>query len=95
MALKLTSLLGLLVFLLFAWLLSLERKRFPWQTVFWGLGLQFLFALFILKTRIGLRLFEGAHQVVTSLNASDRFGCLKCGLAPTAWMPFVWGRPMD
>lgn len=68
--LRLISLLGIVVFLLLAWLLSNNRRRFPWRTVLWGLGLQFFFALFILKTPIGTRLFSGAQTAVGQLNAS-------------------------
>lgn len=59
------SLAGLVVFLLLAWGLSSDRKRFPWRVVLWAIALQFLIGLFILKTRPGLALFEGFQQVVT------------------------------
>ena len=52
-----------------AWLLSRDRKHFPWRTVLWGMGLQFVFALFILKTPVGLRVFQGAQVVMDQLNA--------------------------
>src|SRR5262245_51569941 len=45
MALKLVSLLGVVVLVGVAWLCSLDRKKFPWRAVGWGLGLQFLFAV--------------------------------------------------
>ena len=62
MALKLTSLLGLIVLLGIAWFLSENRKRIPWKTVFWGLGLQFGFAFLILKTSFGKGIFEVAQR---------------------------------
>ena len=68
--LRLVSLLGIVSFLLLAWLLSNNRRLFPWRTVLWGLALQFLFALFILKTPIGLRLFSGAQTAIDQLNQS-------------------------
>lgn len=68
MLLRLTSLLGLCTFLGIAWALSQDRRRFPWRTVGWGLGLQFATALFILKTPIGEGLFAGAQRVVDQLN---------------------------
>ena len=52
-----------------AWLLSGKRKLFPWRTVIWGMILQFAFAIFILKTPIGLRLFQGAQVLMDQLNA--------------------------
>src|SRR3954469_14427961 len=69
MALRLVSVLGLVAMLLCAWLLSNNRKRFPWRTVIWGMALQFIFAIFILRTPIGLRLFQGAQVVMDQLNA--------------------------
>jgi CNT family concentrative nucleoside transporter len=68
--LRLVSLLGIVSFLLLAWLLSNNRRLFPWRTVLWGLALQFIFALFILDTPIGLRLFSGAQTAVDQLNQS-------------------------
>ena len=75
MHLKLVSLVGLCAFILFAWLMSTNRKRFPWRTVVWGLGLQFLFALLILKTAPGRKVFEFANAAVVRL-----IGCANEGL---------------
>lgn len=41
-------LLGIFSFLTFAWLISENRKFFPWKTVAWGIGLQLVFAVLIL-----------------------------------------------
>ena len=68
MQLKLVSLLGLVVMIALAWGLSLNRKKFPWRTVLWGLALQFAFALFILHTKLGQRVFSFAQQAVGKLN---------------------------
>lgn len=65
--LNLISLLGWPAMLLFAWLISYDRKRFPWRTVLWGLGLQFTLALLILKTPWGGRVFELAGKVIQKL----------------------------
>jgi hypothetical protein len=54
MQLKLISLLGLVAFVAVAWALSYNRKLFPWRTVFWGIALQFIFAVLILKTAWGM-----------------------------------------
>src|SRR5687767_1233491 len=50
-----------------AWACSSHRKKFPWRTVGWGLGLQFIFAVIILKTGPGRRTFEIANSVVNRL----------------------------
>jgi CNT family concentrative nucleoside transporter len=65
---RLVSLLGLFVLIAFAWMLSNNRRRFPWRTVLWGVGLQFVFALFILKTPVGAQLFSGAQGAADQLN---------------------------
>ena len=67
MELKLVSLLGWVVMIFIAWLISLNRKDFPRRTVAWGIGLQFLLALLILKTPWGAALFEFAGKVVQKL----------------------------
>lgn len=43
------SLVGLVVLLGLAWAMSYHRRRIPVRTVIWGLGLQFVFALIILR----------------------------------------------
>jgi len=43
------SVIGLVALLGLAWAMSYHRSRFPVRTVIWGLGLQFVFALIILK----------------------------------------------
>lgn len=51
-----------------AWICSTNRKLFPWRTVLWGLALQFIFAVLILKTTFGAMLFEFAQRAVDKLN---------------------------
>jgi len=51
--------LGLLVFPGLAWLLSEDRRRFPWRTVVAGLGLQVLLGWLILRTEAGRSFFGG------------------------------------
>src|SRR2546423_8103036 len=67
MQLKLVSLLGMVVFIAMAWGCSSHRKLFPWRTVLWGIGLQFVFAVLILKTRIGEKVFDLAGRAVNRL----------------------------
>jgi len=64
---NLTSLLGILVLILIAWLMSNDRRRFPWRTVAWGLGLQLVFALLLLRTAAGRTVFDGARIVVARI----------------------------
>jgi len=67
MHLKLISLFGLFAMIGLAWACSLNRKRFPWRTVWTGLALQVVFALAVLKTEAGSRSFEFANAAVTRL----------------------------
>jgi CNT family concentrative nucleoside transporter len=61
------SLLGILVLMGIAWLLSSNKRKFPWRVAVGGVGLQLLFALFILKTRIGMFVFDNARQAIVKL----------------------------
>ena len=67
MAYRLISLFGLLVFIGIAALFSKDRKRINWRTVGSGVGLQFLFAIIILKTTPGQWFFSTARKVITRL----------------------------
>ena len=64
---RLVSFLGIGALILIAWGLSSHKGRFPWRVVGWGLGLQLLFALFILKTTAGLLLFSAINDAVVVL----------------------------
>jgi CNT family concentrative nucleoside transporter len=58
-----------------AWMLSNNRKLFPWRTVLWGLALQFIFAVLILKTAPGHALFDYTGRAVTKLIQFSNEGC--------------------
>ena len=69
---RLVALLGLGFFVGFAYSISVNRGAIRWRPVIWGLTLQFLFALLILRTAMGLRLFQWLGGVVTAfLDFSD------------------------
>lgn len=69
---RLVALLGLGVFVGFAYLTSVNRRAIRWRPVMWGLALQFALGVFILKTTPGLVLFEWLGSVVSNfLNFSD------------------------
>ncbi|MEQ9074291.1 MAG: nucleoside transporter C-terminal domain-containing protein [Sandaracinaceae bacterium] len=65
--LRALSFLGLLVMVGLAWALSVRRDRFPWRIALWGVGLQLLFGVFVLKTSVGLALFGFLNEVVARL----------------------------
>ncbi len=64
---RLRGLLGLGVLALCAWALSSNRKRIPWRVVIWGLVLQFVFALIILRTPAGQAVFDVANDAVLAV----------------------------
>ena len=66
---RVVSFLGLFVLVFLAWLMSSDRRRFPWRIAGWGLGLQLLFALFVLETAAGRMLFAFLNDVVVGLLA--------------------------
>ena len=64
---KLISLLGLFVFIAIAYALSEKRSVIKWRLVAWGVGLQFVFAVLILKTAPGRLVFDAAKTVMTKI----------------------------
>jgi len=58
---------GLALILALAYCLSSARRAIDYRTVGWGLGLQFLFALIVLKTAIGRQVFQSLGGVITKL----------------------------
>ena len=75
MELKFISLLGWITMIAVAWAISYNRKLFPWRTVVWGIGLQFILALLILKTPWGGALFDFAGKVIQKLIQFSNEGC--------------------
>jgi CNT family concentrative nucleoside transporter len=64
---RLVSVLGMFVLLGLAWLLSVNRAAIPWRVVGWGIGLQLVFALLILKTPAGEAFFTWINDIIVSL----------------------------
>ena len=61
------GLLGIVVLVGLAWLLSYDRRRFPWKIVVGGLALQWAMALLVLRTEPGRVFFDGIGRVVTTI----------------------------
>jgi len=64
---RLRSLLGMVLLIGIAWAMSYNRSKIPWRMVAWGLGLQLVFALFILKTPVGAEIFGVLNTGVVAL----------------------------
>ena len=61
------SFVGLIVILLIAYAASNNRRAIDLRTVSWGLVLQIVFALFVLKTRLGQQIFETGGRAINRL----------------------------
>ncbi|MGH9386435.1 MAG: NupC/NupG family nucleoside CNT transporter [Vicinamibacterales bacterium] len=66
---KLQPIVGLLGILGFAYLISTNRKAISLRVVGWGLSLQVLFALIVLKTEVGQRTFQVLGDAIRRLLA--------------------------
>lgn len=64
---RLIGLLGIIIILGIAYLLSENKRKINWRLVSVGLGLQILFALIILKIPIGRRFFEFFSKGITKI----------------------------
>ncbi len=66
------SILGLISFVGLAYLISRERLAIRWNTVLWGIGLQFILGILILQTRFGEYIFQWlGNGVKTFLDYAD------------------------
>jgi CNT family concentrative nucleoside transporter len=94
----LRAILGITFFCAIAWLLSSDRKRFPWRVVLVGIAFQVLIALLILKTSIGQRFFEGMGNFISKLvsmtepGATQVFGSLADPSSTTGFIFAFAGR---
>src|ERR1700738_3720 len=73
---RFTGLLGLLVILAAAWLFSRHKRAIKLRILVWGLGLQFAFALLVLKTDFG-KVFQafgaGVNAMLNYAEAGSNF----------------------
>src|SRR5579871_4758381 len=62
---RFTGFLGLIVILAAAWLISTRKNAIKARILLWGLGLQFAFALLVLKTDFG-KIFQAVSRAVNA-----------------------------
>lgn len=74
MLLHLQSLLGIVVILTLAWVVSENRRAFPVRTVVAGLGMQVVLALLLLKVPVARDALFALNGVVTALTDATRAG---------------------
>ena len=63
----LQPLVGLTVIMAFAYAMSTDRRAIDRRTVAWGLSLQLIFALLVLKTTVGQRVFQTLGGLINRL----------------------------
>jgi len=71
---NLVSFFGIFILVGFAWLCSRQRKVVNWRVVFWGIGLQLFFAVFIFWVPVGSRFFLFVNRVVVRILESATAG---------------------
>jgi concentrative nucleoside transporter, CNT family len=64
---RLTGLIGLAAIIGIGVAFSRDRRRIRWQVIGWGLGLQVVFAIFVLRVPAGRALFRRLGELVTAL----------------------------
>ncbi len=70
---RLTGLLGIVVILAVAWASSRHKSKIQPRVVFWGLGLQFAFAILVLKTDFG-KIFQSVSTAVAAMLSYSEAG---------------------
>jgi len=71
---RLSGLLGMAAILGIAWLFSTNRRAIRLKTVAWGLGLQFAFAILVLRTAAGQAIFHWVGDKITRLLSFAHYG---------------------
>jgi CNT family concentrative nucleoside transporter len=64
---RFTGLIGIVLIIGIGYAMSSNRKAIRWQTVAWGLSLQVVFAIFVLRVPFGRELFRQLGAFVTSV----------------------------
>ncbi|NJO45579.1 MAG: NupC/NupG family nucleoside CNT transporter [Oscillatoriales cyanobacterium RM2_1_1] len=62
---RLISFLGILTFIAVGYLISFNRQAIKWRPVAWGIALQFIIAIIVLKVPGAYLVFDGIGQVIT------------------------------
>jgi CNT family concentrative nucleoside transporter len=71
---RFTGLLGLITFLALAYAFSTDRKAIRWRTVAWGLSLQVVFAIAVIKWNTGQIILKRVSDFITGLLAHSADG---------------------
>ena len=71
---RLVSGLGIICFIALGYILSSDKAAIDWNQVLWGLFLQFVLALIVLRTSVGKHIFKTIGDKVTSFLAFTDVG---------------------
>jgi len=70
---KLISIFGIIFIILIVWLMSENKKQFPWRIVLWGIALQFTIGAIVLNFPAGVQFFKWfGDQVAIFLGYSNK-----------------------
>lgn len=61
---NIAALIGVVVFIGIGYALSTNRKAINWRTILWAFGLQIVFAVLILKTSVGVTVFNYLNDAI-------------------------------
>ena len=95
---NLVSLFGIVVLLGIAFLFSNNRNKINYRIIYWGIGIQIIFAVFIFLIPVGAKFFLYLNDIVVQIMNSSAAGAkfLFGRLAPSAryskwiWRDFTW-----
>nr|XP_038962467.1 sodium/nucleoside cotransporter 2-like isoform X2 [Rattus norvegicus] len=73
---QLISFAGICMFILILFACSKHHSAVSWRTVFWGLGLQFVFGILVIRTEPGFNAFQWLGDQIQSLPIIIFFGCV-------------------
>jgi CNT family concentrative nucleoside transporter len=67
LAARFTGLIGIVLIIALAYALSHNRKAIRWRVVAWGLGLQLVFGVFVLRVPLGIDIFRHLGDAITAI----------------------------
>ena len=76
---RFTGFLGLVIIMGCAWLISTHKNAIKLRILAWGLGLQFAFALLVLKTDFG-KIFQAISRGVNAARSCHAYDASSCAI---------------
>ena len=90
---RIRSLVGLVFLLMVCWLLSNNRKIVPWRVVLWGMGLQVILGVIVMKTDLGNWFFSMVNGAFMKFSINTRMALDLRNLARSGNVPVGPGAP--